>query len=483
MAAVAAELTLFVALAMSLDEKMFDFDKEHEVLQIPSLLESGYEVVDTASMAMSQRLTACLDNDRMTDVYLIGEDGVNVPASKFVLGSLSPNLQTLLYSGEETKSHVSIENCRAKTLKALVEFSCSDMLNTTIWSDTEPVEIVEDMVALAKLAEMYALPNLKQQVSDVLCPCLDQLPSLACVAYNLVNSKTTPELHKAALNVLRKKPYQAFVKGPGGEIGGIASLSPDKLDTIFRDSEVDAEEIFLFQCLQEWKVVNQEVYCNTNQICRLVAQHLDFSAMHATDIEDIVLPSGIVDSGNLLSGLMTLAKAAEKKGITLRSARRRHAKAKSDSTSSVSETRAETRASRSRRFKKPEGTTLSGQSSFGNSTIEEVREPVPIPEVKATPEQSKKGRMAMHFGHTKNLKTRATKFLGSLRPRSIKEMFSESHSVDGMDNSPPPREKAPREKALREKETPKAETSYSELSAVTGVRSEEEAVQTSVAAE
>lgn len=326
-------------------------EKEYEVMRIPSLVESGYEVVDTATMSLTQRMIACLSNDSMADLHLVGEDDIKVNACKFILGSASPNLQAMLYQGDSHESVIQVPNCRAKTLRALVEFSCSDMLNTAIWADTQPVEIVEDMIALSKLGDQYALPNLKQQVSDVLSPCLEQLPSLACVAYNLVDTKTTPDIHAAAMEVLRKKPYQAFVKGPGGEIGGICVLSPDKLDTIFRDQEVNAEEIFLFTCLQEWKAANADLYANADQICRMVAQNLDFSAMNASDIENIVLPSGVVDSGSLVSGLMTVAKAAEKKGISLLSSRRKTKGGKAiDSASSIGSGGSR----RARRFKKPE---------------------------------------------------------------------------------------------------------------------------------
>jgi BTB/POZ domain len=411
-------------------------DRAYEVLRIPSLVESGYEVVDTATMSLSQRMIACLDNDKMTDVHLIGQDGIKVPACKFVLGSASANLQALLYTGQE-KSTLNLPNCRSKTLRALVEFACSDMLNTTIWSETEPVEIVEDMIALAKLAEMYTLPNLKQQVSDVLAPCLEQLPSLACVAYNLVDQKSTAELHAASLDVLRKKPYQAFVKGPGGEIGGIASLSPDKLDTIFRDDQVNAEEIFLFQCLQEWKAANQETYSNTNQICRLVAQHLDFSAINASDIEDIVIPSGIVDTGSLVTGLMTLAKAAEKKGVVCRSSRR---KMRTPEPSTIKTSTS--KSARSRRFKKPDNPSV-GDANFSLSFQEETRDDpaAPIGEVAPSSETAKplstastkqKFRsMGMGFRPPQALKNRATKFLGTLRSKGIKEHPSEVDSFEG----------------------------------------------------
>jgi len=288
-------------------------------------MESGVELVDTNTLLISQRLLACLNNHRMTDVFLVGDDDVKVAASKYLLGSMSPQLQTLLYS-EIKGSSVKVENCRAKPLQALVEFSCSDYLNTLIWLDTDPVEIVEDMVALAKLAHTYALPNLKQQVSDVLCPCLDQLPSLACIAFNLVDDITTPELLASSLEILRSKACEAFVKGTKKEIGGITCLTPTKLDLIMQDSEVEAEEIFLFQCLVDWQDANMDVYKYTSKITTRVAQHLDYSAMTASEIDQIVIPSGIVDSQSLLAGLMTVAKAAEKKGIALKSARHKTAR-------------------------------------------------------------------------------------------------------------------------------------------------------------
>lgn len=401
-------------------------EKAYDVLRIPSLVEAGYEVVDTATMSLAQRLITCLNNDMMADVHIVGEDGVKVNACKYVLASASSQLQTLLYQGDEEKSVISIPNCRAKTLRALVEYSCSDMLNTAIWSDTDPVEIVEDMVALAKLAERYALPNLKQQVSDVLSPCLEQLPSLACVAYNLVDTKSTAELHAAALEVLRKKPYQAFVKGPGGDIGGIACLSPEKLDCIFRDQEISADEIFLFQCLQEWKAANDDNYPNTGEICRMVAQNLDFSAMNASDIEEIVLPSGLVDSSHLVSGLMTLAKSAEKKGFSLRSSRRRHAKAQRASDSSTGSIPPRSQG-RGRRFKKPDPASDVSYASTQSQDEGRDESEAPVTVVKAqvsAPIQKKVRKPSFGFG---------SRFLGGLRSHNVKAIPEE----ESFDTAPP----------------------------------------------
>jgi len=425
----------------------------YEVLRMPTLVEGGYEVVETAQMAMSQRFIACLNNERMTDVILVGEDGNEVPACKFILGSASTNLQTLFYGGKEPKSTIHFPRCREKALRALVEYSCSDLLNTNIWSDTEPVEIVEDMVALAKLAETYTLPNLKQQVSDVLCPCLDQLPSLACVAFNLVDTKSTAELHAASLKVLRKKPYQAFVKGPGGEIGGIACLSPEKLDLIFRDQEVNAEEIFLFQCLQEWRASNSDKYSNAKQVCKRVAMHLDYSAIHASDIENIVLPSGIVDASSLVSGLMTLAKAAEKKGVTCRSARSKHAHAEKIAAEPNSESNitAGKGKSRGRRFRKSVHalTTTETEQEVRDDSLsprkapaeKEVKAPIRPEESSSTPTMPtnpvKKNFNGMRFRSPNFVKAGATRLFGTLR--HIKESVSESrsHDTEGPVNIPP----------------------------------------------
>lgn len=408
--------------------------RDLEVLSFPSLLENGYEVVDTATMAISQRLLACLNNERMTDIYLVGEDDVKIAASKYILGSLSPPLQFLLFNGTDG-STVSIENCRSKALQALVEFSCSDMLNTNIWADTEPVEIVEDMVSLAKLAEIYALPNLKQQVSDVLSPCLDQLPSLACVAYNLVDTTTTVELYEASLNVLRKKAHMAFAKGPGGEIGGVSCLSPDKLDIVFADNLVNAKEIFLFQCLLEWRDDNFDTYPDASEIATRVAQHLDFSAMDASDIEDIVLPSGIVDSASLVTGLMTVAKAAQKKGISLRSARRKAAKASgsSDVTCATTSVPKSTPGRNSRRFKKSPADASSVSSSDDTRDVpEEVKTKLPS---FFSPSKASRAIKSPKGG---SMKSRASKILGSMRNlRPVKENSTE-RETDRPDNSHPP---------------------------------------------
>ena len=220
----------------------------------------------------------------------------------------------------------------------------------------------------------------------------------------------------------------AFTKGPGGEIGGISCLSPDKLDIIFSDNLVNAKEIFLFKSLMQWRDDNIDVYPYASQVATRVAQHLDFSAMHASDIEEIVLPSGIVDSQSLLTGLMTVAKAAEKKGISLRSARRKAAKAAGTTNphESLLPTAADPKGpngrGNNRRFKKP---IQAPQNDVGSMSSNETRD---VPEQIKTKKTTTTKAIKSPKG---GIKFRASKFFGSMRNlRSVKEQAAEGNMND-----------------------------------------------------
>jgi BTB/POZ domain len=299
--------------------------------------EDGYELFDTAHMSVTERLIACLRNDTMTDVALVGDDGVAVPAARYILGSASAAFQPLLYGNSNrdgNASTVNIGESNQKSLTALVEFCCSDELNTSIWADSHPVEIVQDTVALAKLAHTYGLPRLQTKIKNFLNPLMLAYPPLACHVYNLADRVATPDVFDASLVIIQEKAHVAFKsststshsRGSSNKdltqtMGGMICFSPAKMEEIMSDNEIEADELFLFQQLVAWRDHNDFRYPNINSICRSLVQHLDLSSIDPNAIETTVMQSGFVTADMLVKALMAQAKSATHEGLAFASLR------------------------------------------------------------------------------------------------------------------------------------------------------------------
>ena len=286
--------------------------------------EDGYELFHTAHMSVTERLIACLRNETMTDVMLVGDDGIPVPACRYILGSASAAMQPLLYGNfkaEGDSTSVNIRGSNQKSLTALVEFCCSDELNTSLWENGHPLEIVQDTVALAKLAHTYGIPHLQCKVRDFLQPLMEAYPPLSCCVFNLACPEATPDVYEAALTMIQDHAYVAL-KGASmssstsgrsrrsSAFGSMTCLSPDKLEVILSDNDMEADELFLFQQLVAWRDFNAQKYRNINAICKHNVQHLDLSMIDPNEIETTVMQSGFVDATMVVQALMAQAKSA-----------------------------------------------------------------------------------------------------------------------------------------------------------------------------
>lgn len=301
-------------------------------------MDDGYELFHTAHMSVTERLIACLQNETMVDVALVGDDGTPVPACRYILGSASAAMQPLLYGNFRSASDSSTVNIRGsnqKSLTALVEFCCSDNLNTTIWADAHPLEIVQDTVALAKLAHTYEIPKLQLHVRDFLQPLMVAYPPLACAVFNLACQEATPDVYDSALAIIQEQAYVALrcssntsttsttssKAGHGSKIGTMICLSPEKLEVILADNNIEADELFLFQQLVGWRDANAAKYRNANSICQSLVRHLDLSMIDPNEIETTVMKSGFVDANMLVQALMAQAKNATIEGLAFASVR------------------------------------------------------------------------------------------------------------------------------------------------------------------
>ena len=269
------------------------------------------------AMTATRRLLAGLRDGKMADLELIGDDGVKVPALRCVLACSSPVMHNLLYGepSREASSVIKIGGCSSRTLRALVEYCCSDELNASIWDGScPPAEIVKDIVALARVAHAYGIPNMEERVLEGINPLMGAIPPLACVVFNFADPNTTASIYQAALGMIRKNPY-VCLQQEGHNMGGLVCLSPQKVKDIVQDTSLQVDELFLFKQLLRWRAFNRNVFPNSADICKELVNFINLSYIDPSDIKATVVDSGLVEDRKVIDALLEQAISATREGL------------------------------------------------------------------------------------------------------------------------------------------------------------------------
>jgi len=268
-------------------------------------------------MTATKRLLAGLRSGKMADIELVGDDGIRVPALRCVLACASPVMHDLLYGdpSRATAKTIKISGCSNKTIRALVEYCCSDELNASIWDgNCPPAEIVKDIVALARVAHAYGIPNVEERVLEGVNPLMGAIPPLACVVFNFADPTTTRDIHDCALEMIREKPYLCLQQ-EGQNVGGLVCLSPDKVKEIIRDTGIQVDELFLFKQVMRWRAYNKNHYANTVAICKQLVTYINFTYIDPRDLKDVVLDSGMVEDRMVIDALLEQSISATNEGL------------------------------------------------------------------------------------------------------------------------------------------------------------------------
>lgn len=280
------------------------------------------------AMTATRRLLAGLRDGKMADLELVGDDGIKVPALRCVLACSSPVMHNLLY-GEPSRgasSVIKIGGCSSRTLRALVEYCCSDELNASIWDGScPPAEIVKDIVALARVAHAYGIPNMEERVLEGINPLMGAIPPLACVVFNFADPNTTTSIYQSALGMIRENPY-VCLQQEGQNMGGLVCLSPQKVKDIVQDTSLQVDELFLFKQLLHWRAFNRNVFPNSADICKELVTFINLSYIDPSDIKATVVDSGLVEDRKVIDALLEQAISATREGLAFAAMRGTHGK-------------------------------------------------------------------------------------------------------------------------------------------------------------
>ncbi len=275
--------------------------------------------VTAANQSLIQDLLQALQDDEMTDVYLVGQDDVEIPANRFVLSARSNVLKRMFYGSflESTSRRIPFEY-DGVILEAIVEFCCRNEVPKFRLYIHRNAQSARRLVQLFKAADYLELTELAQLVAQMAHNLTSRYPPLACAVYDEADLDT--KISKDSLLMIQCRPYVTLPPDEETE-GGVDCLSPCKLITIYQDKEVKASELFLFQMLQKWLELSDRSDCH--QVARDCASHLHLEDIEPQDLLHIVKDTGFCSNKSIIDAITTQALRASQNFVWSLSSRGR----------------------------------------------------------------------------------------------------------------------------------------------------------------
>jgi BTB/POZ domain len=174
-------------------------------------------------------------------------------------------LKRMLYGNfrEANTSRICLEDYDSVILEAIVEYCYRNEISKFRLYIHRTAASARRLVQLYKAADYLALMGLAKLVAQMAHNLTTRYPPLACAVYDEADMST--KVSRDALEMIQSRPYVTLPPDSNTE-GGIGCLSSHKLISIYRDTGVQAGELFLFQMLQEWKHSMEEE--SGNHQCR-----------------------------------------------------------------------------------------------------------------------------------------------------------------------------------------------------------------------
>jgi hypothetical protein len=273
-----------------------------------------------------------MDED-LSDLLLVGTDGVAVRSNRCMLASRSKVFRGMLYGdfSEASSSSVSL-GYKGKILQTVVEYIYTDKCE--ILNECN-IELARTVVSLADAANYFDLPKLSQKAKVLACSKIREQPSLACVLldeYSGVGGVTS-EIEEYARQTIRSHPSILLDQSTA-----ISSLSPALLETIIQDKKIDANEHTLFRILECWANADDDEMSNSmsgepldaaesqhierREAAKQMTHHIRLERIDPNHLSTTVTSSGLATRDQLFEAYKLQALDLRKHGISLFDARR-----------------------------------------------------------------------------------------------------------------------------------------------------------------
>ena len=290
-----------------------------------------------------QDLLAALADEDLTDVSLVGHDGLEVPACRFVLAARSPVLKRMLYGNfREAQSNsktIELLDYSGHVLKIVVKYCTAGqffiMDDQTLAaqqsqsSQLDPLaneEFVRLAVQVAKAADYLEISGLVRETECLVKKLIAKYPMLACPVFDEADEGST--LFACAKRIIQCRPYMALSSfshctttsnaviedGSGG--GGIECLKSDRIVAIMKDTEMEAGELFLFEMLQRWvEHVPEAYHTEALEVARECGSYFRLHYIEPEELLSTVQQSGLFPPNLIVEAIMRQALKASQNRV------------------------------------------------------------------------------------------------------------------------------------------------------------------------
>ncbi|CAB9510610.1 expressed unknown protein [Seminavis robusta] len=263
----------------------------------------------------SEMLERFLTVESLNDIILKGNDGVEVPANRFLLAARSDVFMGMLLGKfQESSSPVVELGFSGIVLKAVVEFVLTDTAkvlnikkqNTPNAGEDITAKQIECLVSLAEAASYFDLAGLQDLVLESFKMLLEENPCLSPSALHAcrMTGDSVPEVFvEQAKTLVRKTPSKSLCANH------VANLSTTVLEEMLMDSEMEMTEYELFQILSLW-VDGDTGKRKEAAIC--LSKHISFEKIDLDNLTTTVASSGLVSPEQLCEAYKIQALALQK---------------------------------------------------------------------------------------------------------------------------------------------------------------------------
>ncbi|CAB9499143.1 Kelch-like protein diablo [Seminavis robusta] len=268
-------------------------------------------------ISRDEMLASFLTDEALNDVTLKGNDGVEVFANRFLLSARSPVFRAMfLGKFREASSPVVEIDFRGCVLQAVVEYIYTDRAGMTSCKKRKnedgqvfDSQRIQSLVSLAAAASFFELSGLGESVLKKFEHIWGMYPLSSFEIFQACRmagpSIPTAMLGKARTRV-RRTPADCITKDR------IHCLSPDVLEEILKDPEMQMSECQLFRILSLWAQGTLQGE-DRKGIAKDLSKHIRFEKMDPQILSTTITASGLVASEQLLEAYKHQALEARTK--------------------------------------------------------------------------------------------------------------------------------------------------------------------------
>lgn len=264
-------------------------------------------------------LWEAINDDEMSDITLVGHDG-EVRSNRFVLAARSKVLKKMLYGPflESQSRNIPMYDYEKIILEAVVEYCCKNEIPKFRLYIHRNALSARRLVRLFKAADYLQLTGLAKLVAQMAHNLTTRYPPLACAVYDEADYDT--KVSTDSLLMIQCRPYVTLP--PDDETGGgVDQLSQIKLLTIYKDKEVKASELFLFEMLQKWKEYSESA--NANDVVKICGAFIQLENIEPQDLLGVVMKSDFCSEKKITEAITRQALRASQNKVWSLSSRGR----------------------------------------------------------------------------------------------------------------------------------------------------------------